>query len=117
MSWWRQGIQSRPFAYSAAAAVSIAPTAVPLTFGLFGVHTLFFAPYFPAILFATLLGGAGPGIFALVLGISLERWGFLLPGYFGFAAPDLGQMLHLALYAVAASFAIWIAEGYRGVVA
>jgi two-component sensor histidine kinase len=97
--------------------MSAVATAIPLTFGLFGVHTLIFAPYFPAILFATLLGGVGPGVLALVLGIVLEWWAFFLPSSFGFAAPNLGQMLHLALYAVAASFVIWIAEDYRRLLA
>ncbi len=97
--------------------MSVVATAVPLTFGLFGVHTLFFTPYFPAILFATLLGGVGPGVVALVLGIGFEWWAFLLPSSFGFAAPNLGQMLHLALYVIAASFVIWIAEDYRRLLA
>jgi two-component sensor histidine kinase len=117
VTWWRQGIQSRAFAYSAAAGMTFIAAVVPLMFEFYGIHTLFFAPYFPSILFATLLGGAGPGIFALVLGIVLEWWVFLLPASYGFVAPNLGQMLQLALYAVAASFVIWIAEDYRRLLA
>jgi two-component sensor histidine kinase len=111
---WRQRIRSgSPAAYGCAVAVTVVAAVVPFTFEWLGTHSLFLGPYFPAVLFATLVGGVGPGAFALALGIVLEGWDFLVPGSFGFRTPDLEESFQVIFYAVAGSLVIWIAEQYR----
>jgi len=111
---WRQGIRpGSPLAYGCALAVTVLAAVVPFTFEWLGTHSVFFAPYFPAVLFATLVGGVGPGVLALALGIVLEWWVFLVPGSFGFRTPDLEESFQLIFYAAAGFFVIWIAEEYR----
>jgi two-component sensor histidine kinase len=111
---WRQGIRpGSPIAYGCALAVTILAAVVPFTFEWLGTHSVFFAPYFPAVLFATLVGGVGPGVLALALGIVLEWWVFLVPGSFGFRTPDLEESFQLIFYSAAGFFVIWIAEEYR----
>jgi two-component sensor histidine kinase len=111
---WLQGIRSgSPAAYGCAVAVTVLAAVVPFTFEWFGTHSVFLGPYFPAVLFATLIGGVGPGVLALGLGIVLEGWVFLVPGSFGFRTPDLEESFQVIFYAAAGSLVIRIAEEYR----
>jgi K+-sensing histidine kinase KdpD len=53
-------------------------TAMQEVFASFGA-TLYFAAFFPAILIASLIGGAPAGIFATLLTIPIVWWAFMPP--------------------------------------
>jgi PAS domain S-box-containing protein len=90
-------------AYAVAFLCVAAATLVRAGVELFAAESEVFAAYFPAVFVATLVGGLGPGIFALLLG-GFAGW-FLFVGdpySFAFPRPD-EEIASLALYVVAAS--------------
>jgi two-component sensor histidine kinase len=74
-----------------------------------------FAAFFPATLFATLIGGIGPGVFAATLGGLLGCW-TMLPPHMHFFWVTAGQEISIVLYAFAALCIVWIGNHYRRVV-
>ena len=66
-----------------------------------------FAAFYPAILFATYIGGLGVGVFAAVLGAAIA-WGAFVPHPLG-----AGVQIKLLAYLVASSLIIWGADHYR----
>jgi K+-sensing histidine kinase KdpD len=71
-----------------------------------------FATYYPAVLFAALVGGAGVGIFAIVLGGVISWWAFL-PPHFVFSPLTSGQAISLLSYLFASLLIVWAADHYR----
>lgn len=76
--------------------------------GFVGKPLLPFTAFYPAVLFATYIGGWGVGMFAACLG-GLVGWLAFMPSHV-FAA---GGTLELPFYAVACGLLIWGAESYR----
>ena len=72
------------------------------------------ATYYPAVLVASLLGGASCGALALILGGIVAWWAFM-PPYFTIVVPTLSHVIGLALYFASAGVIICVAEGYRRV--
>jgi hypothetical protein len=75
----------RPWSLSTFLAALLAlafATTMQEVFASFGA-TLYFAGFFPAILIASLIGGAPAGIFATLLTIPIVWWAFM-PPYFEF---------------------------------
>jgi two-component sensor histidine kinase len=68
-----------------------------------------FAAFYPAILFATYIGGLGVGVFAAVLGAAIA-WGAFVPHPLG-----AGVQIKLLAYVVSSTLIIWGAEHYRKV--
>ena len=66
-----------------------------------------FAAFYPAILFATYIGGPGVGIFAAMLGAAIA-WGAFVPHPLG-----AGVQIKLLAYLVASTLIIWGADHYR----
>jgi hypothetical protein len=77
--------------------------------GFFGTPFLPFTTYYPAVLFATYIGGARAGIFSAILGGLIGWWAFM-PQYF-FAAR--GRELELLVYVLACGLIVWGADNYR----
>jgi len=73
------------------------------------------ATYYPAILIATLIGGARAGALALALG-GVASWWTLEPSNYGFVQLTPGRVVDFVLYAVSSMVIIWAAEEYRRVV-
>ena len=71
-----------------------------------------FAPFFPAILLATLFGGWRIGVFAMALS-GLIAWWFFIPQRFGFFSLETKQAWALAVYFSVAATVVLIAEKYR----
>jgi K+-sensing histidine kinase KdpD len=71
-----------------------------------------FATFFPAVLFATLIGGAGPGAFAVCLSFIIGWWA-LLPVRMSFQLLGLSEQINLILYCLAALSLVWGGERYR----
>ena len=97
------------------ASVFVAVAALVHALMLFlSAEILPFVSYYPAILLATLVGGAGPGSLAAFLSALSVGWYFPSP-YFGPGAVPLTLTINLALYIIAAALIIWTAESARHV--
>ena len=66
-----------------------------------------FAAFYPAILFATYIGGLGVGVFTAVLGAAIA-WGAFVPHPLG-----AGVQIKLLAYLLASTLIIWGADHYR----
>jgi two-component sensor histidine kinase len=71
-----------------------------------------FATFFPAALFAALVGGIGPGIFAAVSGGIIGWWAFLGPPMTFFPL-TLGERISLVAYLITSLIIVWAADHYR----
>jgi two-component sensor histidine kinase len=80
--------------------------------GLLSPDVLIFPTYYPAILFAALVGGTGPGVFAAMLGGVIGWWAFMSP-QFTFLPLTPGQQIGLLTYLFAALLIVWGADHYR----
>jgi two-component sensor histidine kinase len=74
-----------------------------------------FTTYYPAILFATYIGGFGVGCYAVALGGLIGWWAFL-PPHFSFLSFKSEGELELVIYLAACAFIIWGADSYRRLV-
>jgi two-component sensor histidine kinase len=97
-----------PEAYLAAAIFVALASLIRWSLGFVGTPLLPFTAFYPAVLFATYIGGLGAGAFAALLG-GLVGWAAFMPPHP--LAP--GRALDLPLYALACGFLIWGAESYR----
>ena len=71
-----------------------------------------FATFFPAALFAALVGGVGPGTFAAVLGGIIGWWAFLAPPM-AFLPLTSGARISLIAYLITSLIIVWAADHYR----
>jgi two-component sensor histidine kinase len=69
--------------------------------------------FYPAVLFAALIGGIGPGIVAAIGGALICWWG-LMPPRFSFALSEYGDRITLVTYVVASVMVVWGADYFRG---
>jgi K+-sensing histidine kinase KdpD len=80
--------------------------------GLLSEGILVFATYYPAVLFAALIGGVWVGTFAAILGGIIGWWAFM-PPHVGFSPLTLGQQISLLTYFFACLLIVWGADHYR----
>jgi two-component sensor histidine kinase len=80
--------------------------------GLVGEEILPLPTYYPAVLFSALVGGAGVGAFAAILGGVIGWWAFM-PPYFAFFPVTFGQQISLLVYLFASLLIVWGADHYR----
>jgi hypothetical protein len=71
-----------------------------------------FAAYYPAVLFATYVGGARVGAFSVVLSALIGLWAFL-PSRFTFFPFAPGLEVRLLAYLFACALIVWGADHYR----
>jgi two-component sensor histidine kinase len=110
---WRRGVvPNSPAAYLLAIVCVAVASLVRFALGLLADDTLPLATYYPAVLVASLLGGASSGTLALILGGIVGWWAFM-PPHFTIVAPTLSHVVSLALYVGSAAVIICVAEGYR----
>ena len=64
------------------------------------------------MLIAALIGGAGAGTFAALLGGIISWWAFLPPHY-SFLPLTAGQQISLLSYVFASLLIVWAADHYR----
>ena len=74
-----------------------------------------FTTFYPAVLFAALLGGAGPGIVATLLGGIICWWNFL-PPYTSLLPLSTADAINLITYFVASLLIVWATDHYRRLV-
>jgi two-component sensor histidine kinase len=80
--------------------------------GLLSPDILLFPTFYPAVLFAALVGGTGAGVFAAILGGVIGWWAFMSP-QFAFLPLAPGQQISLLTYLFAALLIVWGADHYR----
>ena len=78
----------------------------------FSDETFVFSIYYPAVLFATYIGGLEVGCFALFLGGMIGWWAFL-PPHFHFLPLTLTPATKLLAYLFSSSLIVWGANSYR----
>lgn len=110
---WQQRLSpGSPEAYLAATVLVIVASLVRWSLGFLGEDVFIFAAYYPAVLFATYLGGAAVGSFAATLGGVIAWWAFI-PPHFSFLPLTPGLETKLAAYLFACALIVWGADSYR----
>ena len=71
-----------------------------------------FTTFYPAVLFAALVGGAGAGTFATLLSGIIARWAFM-PPHFAFFPITSEQIGSIIIYIIASLLLVWSADHYR----
>jgi two-component sensor histidine kinase len=80
--------------------------------GLIREDNQHFATYYPAVLFAALVGGTGAGIFAALLSGMIAWWAFMVP-HFALLLRTPGQIESALIYLLASLLIVWGADRYR----
>jgi len=71
-----------------------------------------FTTFYPAVLFAALVGGAGAGVYAAILSGTIAWWAFL-PPHFAFFPLTSKDAVGLLIYLFASLLIVWAADHYR----
>jgi two-component sensor histidine kinase len=105
---WRQRISpGSTEAYALATLLVVAASLVRWGLSFISDEIFLFAAFYPAILFATYIGGLGVGIFAALLGAVIALWAFMPHPL------TSGLEIKLVAYVFASSLITWGAEHYR----
>ena len=80
--------------------------------GLISEDTQVFTTFYPAVLFATLIGGAGAGLYAGILSGIIAWWAFMPPPFVFFPLTT-DQAIILLIYLFASLLIVWAADHYR----
>jgi two-component sensor histidine kinase len=113
---WRHGFNpGSPPAFVFAVACVVAAALTRHLLGLIDPAIIVFAPYFPAVLAATLIGGLPSGLIALVLGGLSAWWSFLPPTHTLFPIVR-NEAFSLLIYCVTGAIIVIAAESYRRLV-
>jgi two-component sensor histidine kinase len=108
-------LQIRPgslAAYGAAAFFVVLGTLARWGFGSVDPEGIHYLTYYPAVLFATLVGGTGPGTFAAVLA-GIGGWWSFSPPHVELLPLRIGQDIRLLSYLIVALLIVWGAGYYR----
>ncbi len=99
-------------AYAFAALCLALATLVRWAIGFITEDGFVFASYYPAVLFATYIGGARVGSLAALLSALIGWWAFI-PPHFAYTSFTLGVDSKLLAFLAACALIIWGAERYR----
>jgi two-component sensor histidine kinase len=115
---WRSissSMQIRPGsagAYGAALLFVVAASVARWGLGLFDYESAPYTTYYPAVLFATVVGGTGTGAFAASVGGAVGWWAFT-PPHFALLPVRFGQEVRLATYLSVALLIVFGVDHYR----
>ena len=110
---WLQRVRSGSAeAFAFAAFLVVVATLVRWGLGILGKDVFVFAGYYPAVLFATYVGGAAVGSFATVLSAVIAWWAFI-PPRFAFFPLTPGVETKLLAFLFASALIVWGADHYR----
>ena len=111
---WREGLPpGSPQAYLVALICVAIASALRFSLDLMARDVLPFSSFFPAILVATLLGGLGPGIFAVFVGTLLRETNFAASSHQFLVWPSEAHAFNLFFFLLCCALTVWIAESYR----
>jgi two-component sensor histidine kinase len=109
---WHRISPGSPEAYVFATSCVAIASLLRWGLGLLSENILFLPTFYPAVLFSALIGGAGPGVFAAILGGLVGWWAFM-PPRFTFFPVTFGQQIGLSMYFFASLLIVWGADHYR----
>jgi K+-sensing histidine kinase KdpD len=105
-------LRVRPVSAFVAALLVIALAAALQEVLVLSGSTQYFATFFPAILIASLLGGALAGAFSAALTIPIVWWAFM-PPYFEFNPLSAADYDQIAVFLLCSSLLICFSQLYR----
>lgn len=111
-TWQQYLLPGSAGAYGLATCLVTIVSLVRWGLGLLVEDTFIFAAYYPAILFATYVGGARVGIFAALLAGAIGWWAFIPPHYTFFPIAS-GERTRVLGFLVSSALIIWGANHYR----
>ena len=112
---WYADPRPNPLAgYILAVACIFIATLIRFGFGWLGGELLPLVSYYPGILLAALVGGAGPGVFAMMLSL-LAVWVAFPAPVFSFGPLSREESVSLSVYVFVSLLSIWLAENRRAV--
>jgi len=112
---WYVDPRPNPLAgYIMAVACIFIATLIRFGFGWLGGELLPLVSYYPGILLAALVGGAGPGVFAMILSLLAVWLAFPAP-VFSFGPLSREECVSLSVYVFVSLLSIWLAENRRTV--
>jgi len=100
-----------PLAFLLALLAIALAASIQEMFVIFGTR-LYFASFFPAILFASLVAGAPAGVFATLLAVPIVWWAFM-PPYFEFQPLTSDDYHRFAMFALGSALMISFGNLYR----
>jgi len=110
---WRHDLKpGSPLAFAFAVVCVVAAALTRHLLGLIDPAIIVFAPYFPAVLAATLIGGLSSGLVALVLGGLSAWWSFLPPSH-AFFPIARDEAISLLVYCATGTIIVIAAESHR----
>lgn len=112
VNWQERISPSSAEAYVAAAIFVVLASLLRWSLGLISPDILPFPVYYPAVLFAAFLGGAGPGVFAVMFSGIIGWWAFMSPQFAFFPFTPAAQV-SLLTHLFAALLIVWGADHYR----
>jgi two-component sensor histidine kinase len=111
----RSSAQIRPGSAGAYAAALLFVAVASLArwgFGFLDSESPPYSFYYPAVLFATVVGGSGTGVFATIIGGGIGWWAFT-PPHFAHLPMRFGQEVRFAIYLFIALLFVLGADHYR----
>ena len=99
-------------AYAFATILVLVASLLRWALGLVTGELQAFTTFYPAVLFAALLGGAGPGLLATVLGGFICWWEFL-PPYTSLLPLSRSDTVNLLAYFISSGLIVWATDHYR----
>jgi two-component sensor histidine kinase len=99
-------------AYAFAILLVALATTLRWAFGLLTPWVQAFTMFYPAVLLATLAGGAGPGVFVALLS-AMIGWLLFLPPFINLLPLTLADEINLLTFLVASLAVVWATEHYR----
>jgi K+-sensing histidine kinase KdpD len=110
--WYRDPHPNALAGYILAATCIAIATFIRLGFGWLGGELLPLVSYYPGILLASLVGGAGAGVFAMILSL-IAVWFAFPTTAFSFSLLSREETVGLSVYVFVSLFSIWLAESHR----
>lgn len=112
VNWRPQVLSGSVTAYAFAIFLVGIATALRWGLGFVAQDLQAFTTFYPAVLFATLLGGAGPGIIAALLGGFICWWEYLQP-YTALLPLTTADEINLLTYFASSVVIVWATNHYR----
>jgi two-component sensor histidine kinase len=107
LTWLERPLPGSAAAYAFATFLVVVAALMRWGLSFISEDIFLFAAFYPAILFATYIGGPAVGVFAALLGAAIA-WGAFVPHPIG-----AGVQIKLLAYSVASTLIIWGADHYR----